>query len=114
MVYSFDMKRKFFLRIGNQILITIAIYAMMVDASTPLEVHNEHFTQSCEIKRASSTQLLKLLEPRRMPSSICKTKQLKLRGGSEEEENTIDLSGDGGVLKRIFRQVSNVKAFYVT
>ncbi len=53
----------------------------------------------------SSFRTAKLLEPNRRGVPSFNSRRLLLRGGAEIEENVEDISGDGGVLKRVFRKV---------
>jgi hypothetical protein len=96
---------KYFSSIGSRLLISIVVWAIDSRASTRCDLHNALLKKGCGDKMPSSFRTAKLLEPNRRGVPSFNSRRLLLRGGAEIEENVEDISGDGGVLKRVFHKV---------
>jgi hypothetical protein len=96
---------KYFASIGGRVFISIVLWAIDSKASTHCDAHHAFMKNGCDDRAPSSFRTSKLLELNRRGAPSFSNRRLQLRGGAEIEEHVEDLSGDGGVLKRVFRKV---------
>ncbi len=89
----------------SRILISIAMCALGTNALARCDVHTEHVNHGCKNKQISFCRTQQRLKPKNLLPSKCVPSVMDLRGGSDLGEDVVDLFGDGGVLKQIFRKV---------